>query len=359
MANQYKNKIVYNGNTLIDLSDTTAVQSDVASGKSFYMANGQRSVGTAVNNPILNLIWEDVYSDWVAGYYYDPDNDFAYTQIPTTETTWGSNQTCLITSCTPYNNMIPVKEGEEWRFQALAIHFDSKNKEVPSIIIFDSEKNAIESYTRTYEDTWTEFTIPTSGVWMAVLYANNSMTYYLQKHIDKYYDEKDILNNIMADYRSYSLVVPPVRKTLTKGYICLGADDLTPSETKDLHTMFTTNNIPYYISAIPARVKMCIPDEAYKTNLDYMKLCVQNGGEIVCHSAPWISETNKNDFDTMYQYFYKNKKELESYGFKIRGIFKAGGNTAIFNTADPVIDAWAVHYYDFGDFFTTAFPYKN
>ena len=46
MANQYKNKVVYNGATLIDLTDTTAVQSDVASGKYFYTASGQRVQGT-------------------------------------------------------------------------------------------------------------------------------------------------------------------------------------------------------------------------------------------------------------------------------------------------------------------------
>lgn len=45
MAN---NKVIYNGNTLIDLTDTTAVASDVARGKVFYGANGEKIVGTAI-----------------------------------------------------------------------------------------------------------------------------------------------------------------------------------------------------------------------------------------------------------------------------------------------------------------------
>lgn len=40
------NKVVYNGNTLIDLTSDTATEADVVSGKKFHKANGQQATGT-------------------------------------------------------------------------------------------------------------------------------------------------------------------------------------------------------------------------------------------------------------------------------------------------------------------------
>ena len=40
------NKVEYGGNTLIDITDTTATESDVVSGKTFYAANGTRQTGS-------------------------------------------------------------------------------------------------------------------------------------------------------------------------------------------------------------------------------------------------------------------------------------------------------------------------
>ena len=339
--------------------DSTPIENStnpVTSGGVYTAISNITSSGGSSTNPTLETEWIDVYSDWQAGYYYDDDNNYAYTQIPTTETIWEESTAYTCVSCTPYNNLIPVKAGEQWKYSNPPVHLDSKNAEVPSIIIFDSNKARIASYTRTYQDENTEFTIPANGVWMAVLYYN-SQPYSLQKKVAKKLDKDAILNDVMSDYRSYLLTAPPTPRTLTKGYICLGTDDMRPWATKNLHTLFTSNNIPYYMAAIPENIKACVTNDSYKTNLDYMRLCVANGGEIISHSNPVITEANKTDFDTMYQYFCKNKEELEYYGFKVRGIFKAGGTNAIWDTPDINIDAWATHYYEFGDLFTSSYPY--
>ena len=48
MPNQHKNKVVYNGTTLIDLTADTAIASDVAQGKYFHLATGERVQGTSI-----------------------------------------------------------------------------------------------------------------------------------------------------------------------------------------------------------------------------------------------------------------------------------------------------------------------
>ena len=58
--NQYVNKVEFGNQTVMDISDTDAQESDVAEGKIFYKGTGQRSVGT--------------------GNYYSP-NDTAETDI--------------------------------------------------------------------------------------------------------------------------------------------------------------------------------------------------------------------------------------------------------------------------------------
>lgn len=47
------NKVVYSGDTLMDITDTTATESSVVKGKTFYKANGVKATGTAEYEPLI------------------------------------------------------------------------------------------------------------------------------------------------------------------------------------------------------------------------------------------------------------------------------------------------------------------
>lgn len=46
MANQYKNKVIYGGQTLIDLTNDDVTRADVAAGKQFHLPTGEITTGT-------------------------------------------------------------------------------------------------------------------------------------------------------------------------------------------------------------------------------------------------------------------------------------------------------------------------
>ena len=111
MANQYKNKVVYNGATLIDLTDTTAVQSDVASGKYFYTASGQRVQGTGTMG--VN-IWGDkkvcFFGDSI-GYGYGNEGH-SFVDILNEKSFYGSVHKNCISGNTSVNLLARLQESQ-------------------------------------------------------------------------------------------------------------------------------------------------------------------------------------------------------------------------------------------------------
>lgn len=99
------NKVVYGNQTVIDISDTTAVASDVMAGKYFYGNDGVKTLGTGSSgggitiNDVPNATgitaeiisggvtpsetWETLYENANTGYYYDQDNTYPYCWIST------------------------------------------------------------------------------------------------------------------------------------------------------------------------------------------------------------------------------------------------------------------------------------
>lgn len=64
--NQNVNKVMFGAATIIDISPTTAVESDVANGKVFFKADGSQAVGTKVG--LVNVVCNNVRS------FFLPDN---------------------------------------------------------------------------------------------------------------------------------------------------------------------------------------------------------------------------------------------------------------------------------------------
>ena len=99
MPNAYVNKVeMADGTTVIDITDTTAVASDVAQGKYFYDATGQKVEGTAVSlTPSMTIIKNEYveysdgkiypYNGWDRTDYVDISN---YSEI-VVQTTYYSN----------------------------------------------------------------------------------------------------------------------------------------------------------------------------------------------------------------------------------------------------------------------------
>ena len=296
--------------------------------------------------------WEDVYSFWKSGYYYDDTNDYTYTQIGTEERAWSTMVVCDITSSTPPDKLIPVVYGEIYKVTGDPIYMDSRGNFIPSVVFFDTNQDPVEGLwlRKTVGDQHRgnmEFVIPNGVEYMAVVGITN-----IYKKVHDTLDRAGILNAINSHYR--------IRKTtkkinpklnFDKGYICIGTDDLRCGQTKHLHEMFSEYEIPYYMATITGAVQKGVIGDPYHTNLDYMNMCVNDGGEIIVHSGDVISADNCDDFDFLYRYFYKNKKELEFYGFSPKGIYKAGGTNMV-ETNTPKYEAWASYFYDFADLFS-------
>ena len=78
--NPYVNKVVYGNDTLIDISDTTATESDVLNGKYFYKSNGAKTRGSATI-PVTDVMVNgtSVVSDGIAAIDLTGKSDIGHT----------------------------------------------------------------------------------------------------------------------------------------------------------------------------------------------------------------------------------------------------------------------------------------
>ena len=176
------NKVVQsNGTTLIDITPTTAVASDVASGKIFFLADGTQATGTSSGTPSATqhtILFEfsDSTSTTITAYY---DSSFISDAIrATTPTTYGGKTVTLaqldgvtwyeVSSGIPLNTELvdynavragyvvsdsgAIEAGESWECVTDYIPIDSsmtftfKMNDWYTLGLYDANKNAVQAY---------------------------------------------------------------------------------------------------------------------------------------------------------------------------------------------------------------------
>ena len=348
-------------NSILDSKlDTPNNLLNATEGKLLY-TDGEGGLTLSLPKESVDIIAHDleyvpVYGEWIAGYYYNMNSECV--EASDEDTMWTSvfKNTAI---CTPYDNMIRCNENEKWRFNVARLRIDSIGQYFPSIHIFNKNKNIISTVTNPEFDSegWYYMTMPEEAYYLAINGQSPlSETNHMQRLGISPYRKTNVLNHINTTYNLLKRTKLPTLNTLDKGYICIGTDDLRVNETGALHTMFTAQNIPYYIASIPESMKCNVPfNNERTTNLAICRMCVENGGELLVHNAEPITADNVDSYDKLFDYFVRTKEELKAYGFNIRGLILAGGTGAI--QTDPRIDRWASAYYDFTDRFGTGYPY--
>ena len=344
-------------NSILDSKlDTPNNLLNATEGKLLY-TDGEGGLTLSLPKESVDIIAHDleyvpVYGEWIAGYYYDTNG--TYTQA-TTETVWGQ-PFVERANCTPYDSMVECKQGEKWRFSVPYLYKDSDKAYLPSVLIFDKDKNLLDTivHATAEEDGYIYKTIPENGAYLAVIHLTGG-TCLMQRLGLPVYTKRQVEDLIESNWNVTKRLPAPKLNTLTKGYICVGTDDLRVQHTENLHNMFTEHNIPYYISAIPEMLKHTAGSTPYRNNLYYARQCVANGGELCVHNGGQITADNIDDYNKLYDYFIEKRRELEFYGFKVRGIITAGGTGVV--KSDERINKWCSTFYDFNDSMGYTLPF--
>lgn len=255
-------------------------------------------------------------------------------------------------TCTGAEDYVKVTEGEQFRLN----YYCSWYPDVASILFLDKEDNVVQVYAYTKSNTFTNhiITVPTGATKMHFTFYNNQK-YKIERvrsvqgkdleQLDaKWYQEQ--CEKQLKENQQYSWE-HTTQKPLDKAYVAFVLDDCRPG--MDLVAdLFEEYQIPLCIAAIT--------DEFYnpaskgtESRLQVCERVAKNGGEILAHNAQVVTEKSMDDFKTMYEHFYKDKKYLEAYGFPVQGIILAGGKGQI--AGSPKTDMWVRTNFKYSDLY--------
>lgn len=147
------NKVVYGNQTLIDISDTTAVASDVMAGKYFYGNDGVKTVGTADTGMFIASYGNSTYAEVLAAYQA---NKIVYCRASSNSNPATGDQ--LRMAFLAYvNNQTTPTEFEFQYYRSVSTHSDSQQGDQVYIYKLKStsgwESSVREAYTKVVAGT--------------------------------------------------------------------------------------------------------------------------------------------------------------------------------------------------------------
>lgn len=166
MANITVNKVqTADGTIIIDISDTTATASDVASGKSFYMASGQRSTGTASFELFLASYGNSTYTEVLEAYQA---NKIVYCRA-SSNTDPGTGNQLRMAFLAYVNNQTTPTEFEFQYYRSVSTHSNSQQGD--QVYVYKLYSNS--SWTVSVREAYTKIV---AGTGLSSSYASGALT---------------------------------------------------------------------------------------------------------------------------------------------------------------------------------------
>ena len=184
-------------------------------------------------------------------------------------------------------------------------------------------------------------------------------TFTVEKQITEPYgivNEFELLNELEKLQHEEQTFARKTFAPFDKGYVTFVNDDCR-SVIGEIVAVFVEKDIPLCLAALYGAFTNLTTNG---TVLDAVRLAVKNGGEVLAHAPNPITETEIDNFNSLYNQFAKNKEMLEMYGFDVNGIILAGGTGQIVGSQKT--DKWARKYYQYSDLYGNSeygYPYYH
>lgn len=297
-------------------------------------------------------------------YYYKPvvveTSAFKYWKNDGTlgDSTNETNEYIVRISATNLEQCVPVAAGEVYRICIGSVAVATSYGITQCVFLNDNDEFVANAFdTLNYKEN-ALVTVPDGATKMHFsVWSGNTFT--VEKQTTEPYgivNEFELLNELEKIQHEQQTFERKTFAPFDKGYVTFVNDDCR-STVGEIVAVFVEKGIPLSLAALYGAFTNLT---ANGTVLDAVRLAVANGGEVLAHNPTPITETEIDDFNSLYNVFAKNKEMLEMYGFDVNGIILAGGNGQIVGSQKT--DKWVRKYYQYSDLYGNTdygYPYYH